>query len=132
MEEEKKVLQTMNIDAYYLDDKKDMQKGTFTIRLPTMGELTQLYKLSQKKNTRTGQVIESDDIQFSKYRIAVAIADCPLKAELKSWKELTLQEKTTLLENSFQEDTFFEFNKRLKELHKYEATENMENLSEPQ
>jgi len=132
MEEEKKVLQTMNIDAYYLDDKKDMQKGTFTIRLPTMGELTQLYKLSQKKNARTGQVIESDDIQFSKYRIAVAITDCPLKAELKSWKELTLQEKTTLLENSFQEDTFFEFNKRLKELHKYEATENMENLSEPQ
>lgn len=132
MEEEKKILQTMDIEVYYLDDKKDMKKGSFTIRLPTMGELTQLYKLSQKKNTRTGQVIESDDIQFSKYRIAVSIVNCPLTTDLKPWKELTLQEKTTLLENSLQEDTFFEFNKKLKELHKYENTENMENLSGPQ
>ena len=132
MEEEKKVLQTMDVGAYYLDEKKDMKKGVFTIRLPTMGELTQLYKLSQKKNLRTGQVIESDDIQFSKYRIAVAIVECPLKSGVKTWKELSLQEKTILLEESFQEDTFFEFNKKLKELHKYEPEENMENLSGPQ
>ena len=132
MEEEKKVLQTLDVEAYYLDDKKDMKKGVFVVRLPTMGELTQLYKLCQKKNLRTGQVIETDDVQFSKYRIAVAIVDCPLISELKQWKELTLQAKTSLLEGAFQEDTFFEFNKKLKELHKYEDTENMGNLSEPQ
>jgi len=131
----KEMLTSDIIDVYYLDADKKLQNGKFTVKLPTMGELTDLYKLCQKRNLRTGQVIETDDIQFSKYRVAVAIVDCPLIVEMKSWKDLELKQKTAALEKAFQEDTFFMINRKLKEMDKYPINENAEetaNLFAPQ
>ena len=39
MEEEKKVLQTLDVEAYYLDDKKDMKKGVFVFLLCSVPDL---------------------------------------------------------------------------------------------
>ena len=125
-------LLTTDVELYYYDKEKALKKGVFVVKLPTTGELTNLYKMCEKKNTRTGAVIDTDNVQFSKYRVAVAIVDCPLTDGLKPWAELALQAKTTLIENNTQEDFFFRINEVLRTLNKYDKEAVPENLFEPQ
>jgi len=125
-------LLTSDVELYYYDKDRALKKGVFTVKLPTTGELTSLYKMCEKKNTRTGAVIDTDNVQFSKYRVATAIVDCPLTDGIKAWPELTLQAKTTLVENNTQEDFFFRVNQVLAGLNKYDKEDVPENLSKPQ
>ena len=103
---------TEEIEVYYLDEKKEEQKGVFKVRRLLADEASNLYEICQKKNPRTGQPLGSDTTKFSKYKVAMMIVDCPITStdvptgKTLKWTDMDPSTKAGLIGQRLEEDMF--------------------------
>jgi len=121
----------VKVEASYLTpDSCEERKGEFALRRLFAGESTSLIHLCQKRNPRTGQVIETDEAKYGKLWLACSISDCPILWQGKSWKELDTTTRVQVLEKCLEEDMFVFLAQKARQMRRF--TEETENLSEPQ
>ena len=95
-----------DVEVFYLDEQKEEKKGVFKLRRLLADEATNLYDLCQRKNTRTGVDLGTDNTKYIKLKLAAMVVDCPLTYQLKPWKDLDLQSKAASLGQSLEEDMY--------------------------
>jgi hypothetical protein len=116
------------IKVSYLDpDTQDVKTGEFSLRRLMAGEITNLISLCQRRNSKTGAVIETDEAKFSKLWLAESIFDCPIVFEKRAWKEMDLSGRTQAIDKCLEEDMFTVIAQSAKAMRR--VTEETENLS---
>lgn len=117
---------TEKVELFYIDEQGESVKGVFELRRLLTRETTGLYDLCQKRNPRTGQVVATDELKYTKLRLASMIADCPITYNNQPWKVLDTNQKAEALDSKLEEDMFLYLTSVTKKMNRMsEDTENL-------